>query len=263
MPIITDYIVIAAILYFFLTGWNKGFLKTILGPLSLVIGCMIGFVHYQKTQNLIASLGICILSPFVINILISLILKLWHKAVSMDKSIPLPSRLLGSLFSLFWGSSYLGLMLILIAVTPLPFSWYEKIQNDVLSSKSYSLINEQISKKFPNSFLDVKKITGVLKNPNKLKAYESTEEFKALSNDERLKELFSDEETAKQLRNPDYGKLLSNPKIQAIFQDKELLDKLFALNKKIAEDEVDESPGPKVIDIQPKLDPHGHARGPL
>ena len=67
----------------------------------------------------------------------------------------------------------------------------------------------------------------------------------------------SDEELAEQIQNKDYGKLLANPKIQSIMQDKQLLEKMFALNKKIMEESLDEVPSnistenqPKVIDIK-------------
>ena len=233
---ITDYITAGAILYFFYNGWRKGFLKTLLGPISLIAGCLIGYSYYQKTQNMAVGLAICVLSPFIINILASIILKLWNKAVNSDIPPSMISRLSGSAFSILWGGGYLAMMLILVAVMPLRFGWFEKAQDDVLGSRSYALISERAGDKIPGGFFDIKKIAGVLRDPAKLKEFESTEEFKALREDARLKEFFSDEETADQVRNKDYRGLLSNPKMQAVFRDKELLKKIFALNKKIAEE---------------------------
>lgn len=205
------------------------------------------------------SLGICIISPFAITFLVSIILKLWHKAVNDDAPLPVVSRLFGSVFSILWSGSYLVLLLILIAMTPLRIAWYEKIQADVLASKTYTFIDGQISAKMPSSFLNMKSVTDILKDPNKLKAFESTEEFQALQEDERLKDLLSDEDLAEQVKNQDYQALLSNPKMQAVFRDKELLRKLFALNKRIAQENPEEEPeedsGPKIIEIQPPEEP--------
>ena len=74
-----------------------------------------------------------------------------------------------------------------------------------------------------------------------------------------MEEIFNDEELTQQVRDKNYTQLLSNPKIKAIFQDKELLDKIFALNKRIMESdfkteevkEVIEGRQPKVIDMEP------------
>ena len=254
---ITDYITLGAFLYFFFNGWRKGFLKTLLGPISLIAGCLIGYGYYQRTQNIAIGLGICIIGPFIINILASILLKLWHKAVNSDVPPPTISRLLASAFSILWGGSYLVMMLILIAVSPLKFGWFEKAQKDVLESRSYAFINARLGDRIPSGLLDIKKVTDILQDPAKFEKFESTQEFKALREDTRLKELLSDEETAEQIRNKDYGKLLSNHKMQAVFQDKELLKKMFALNKKLAEedgeneDSTDET-SPKILEIRPE-----------
>ncbi len=232
----TDYITLGAFLYFFFNGWRKGFLKTLLGPISLIVGCLIGYSHYQKTQNIGAALAICIISPFIFTFLASIILKLWNKTVNSDIPPSTVSRLSGSAFSLLWGGGYLVIMMVLIAVSPLKFGWLETAQNNVLASRSYALITERFGDKIPSGFLDIKKVTAVLQNPAKLEAFESSPEFKALRSDARLKELFSDKKTAEQIVNKDYGGLLSNPKMQAVFKDKELLQKLFALNKRIADE---------------------------
>ncbi len=142
--IITDYIAAAVLLFFFFTGWRKGFFKTILGPITMIVGCVMGYLYYQKTHNMAVSLGICIIGPFMINFLVSLVLKIWHKAVNDDAPLALMSRLFGGAFSLFWGSCYLVMTLILIGIVPIRIGWFEKVQDDVLASKSYAFIDTLI-----------------------------------------------------------------------------------------------------------------------
>ena len=231
-----------------------------MGPVSLIAGCWLGYEYYQKNQNIVAGLAVCIISPFIINILVSIILKIWHKAFNKDKVIPLStiSRLSASAFNILWGGSYLAILLVLVAVAPLEAEWFQKAKHDVLKSRSYAVISGLVNDRIPNGSFDVKKVISALQDPAKLQELESTEELKALREDDRLNELFADEETAEQIRDKDYGKLLSNPKMQAVFQDKELLRKLFALNQRIAEESVEEEErsveesGPKVIDIPPE-----------
>ncbi len=252
MSSITDYITIAAFLYFFFSGWRKGFLKTLLGPLSLVVGCLAGFAYYQKTQNMAIGLGISILGPFVFNILASILLKIWHRKVNDSAPPSKTSQMSGGTLSLLWGGSYLILIIVMIAIAPFNFKWFKKAQNDVLASKTYALVQQQAGDRFPNTILDIKQVTSILEDPKKLKQFQSTEEFKSLSEDKSLKDLLTDEETADQIKNKDYSALLANPKMQNVFQNKELLKKIFDLNKKIAEGVPEETSGAKIIDLQPK-----------
>ena len=236
MHSITDYITVSAFLYFFLRGWQKGFLRTILGPISMVVGCLIGYSYYQKNPNIGMALTISILSPFLINLLASIVLKTWNKTVNSDIPPSHISRSCASAFSILWGGAYLIMLIILIAISPLKFGWIEKAQNDVLASRTYAFINENFGDKIPNGFLNIKKVANVLQDPEKLEAFEESEEFKAIQADTRLKDLIEDEDTARQIRDKDYTALLANPKIRAIFNDKEFLRKIFALNKRIVEE---------------------------
>ncbi len=232
---VTDYIIIFALLYLFYRGWSRGILRMLIGPLSFVTCCIAGFFYYQKTQNIATSLLICIISPFILTICASLTLKLWSSTVS-NKAFPSPlSRMLGSLFSILWGGSYLILLLIMIEMIPARFGWLERIQNNIAVSKSYSLFNNLIKDQIPAASIDLKKITHMIHDPSVIEEFESTKEFQDFAKDERLKAIFSDEEISEQIRNKNYSQLLSNPKIQAIFSDQELFEKLLALNKRIME----------------------------
>lgn len=251
----TDYVVLISIIYFFYKGWKKGVLRTLLGPISLVIGGYVGFAHYQKTQDMITGLLICIISPFILTILGSAILKIWHSAVEKKDYIPTPSRFIGGIFSALWGSTYLIMMLVMIAIIPAKFEWFEPIQKNVAMSNSYIFVNEWLSKKVPAASFDIKKLTSAFEDPETLRRVESTKEYNDLMSDPNLKEIFTDEETAKQIEEKNYTQLLSNSKIQAVFQDEALLKKVFALNKKIlqddpAEETTQEPAQPKIINIE-------------
>jgi len=246
---ITDYIMLGALLFFFIRGWRKGVLKTLLAPIALIVGCLIGFIHYRQTQNIAISLSICVFSPFALRILASLILKLWNKAVNKDTPLSLPSKVLGSIFGVLWSGSYLVMLLILIGFIPLHVAWFEKIQNDVIASKSYTAIHQFMDKKTPSIASGINNIAAIIENPAILQHFQSTKEFETLIEDNTLKDIFADEELAEQIQSKDYGKLLANPKMQSIMQDGQLLEKIFALNRKIIEESLDdELSGTKTTD---------------
>jgi len=237
---ITDLIMLGALFFFFIRGWRKGLLKTSLAPIALIVGCLLGYLHYQQTQDIAISLSICVLSPFALRILATLILALWDKAVNKGVPLSFSSKVLGSILGILWSGSYLVMLLITIGFIPLRAEWFAKIQKDVLASKSYTAVHQYMDKKTPSISSGIDNIAAIIENPSKLQRFQSTKEFETLIEDNTLKEIFADEELVEQIQKKDYGNLLTNPKIQSIMQDGQLLEKIFAMNRKIIEENLDE-----------------------
>lgn|SRR3989338_1651355 len=255
---ITDYITIAAILYFAQKGWRKGLMRTALGPISLAAGVIIGVVYYHKSHNMTMSFLAGAVSPFIIRFLATLLLALWVKSSNEKPTLSTLSRLTGCAFSILWGGCYLAVFLILLGLAPFRFGPLEKIHADVTGSKSYALLNRWIGKKSPVSSTNLTKISNVLSDPRQLEQYKTTEEFNSLMEDKQMRDILADEEITVQINKQDYAKLLTNPKIQAIFQDEQLIKKIMALNKVILETETGgtgktagKAPaGPKVVEVK-------------
>jgi hypothetical protein len=254
---ITDYIVAGALLYYLYSGWRNGALKTLLGPIAMVMGCLLGFIYYLRTHHFGTSLLICVLSPFALKWLGALALGLWNK--TGNKVIPpsFVSRLFACALSVLWYGSYVVLILILIGFLPVRLRWFKAVRGDALASKSYRTIQGFLGEKMPAAAGDIEKVAAILKSPEKFRHFQTTQEFKAVAEDGKLGEIFADEEIAALIERHDYIKLMGNPKIQALMQNEELLKKMFALNKKIMEEspegESTEAPmknPPKVISIE-------------
>lgn len=250
----TDYIIIIALIFLFFKGWNKGFLKILVGPASLIAGCFVGFIYYQKTHNIPLSLGICIIGPFIINVTILIGLKILHKAGD-DKppKLPVSSRLLGSAVSILWGGSYLVFILLIIGMIPLQLPAVRKAQYDVLHSRSYGLIASLTKNKIPATHYDLNKIQKFFEDPSQIEKFEDTKEYKDLVSDEHLAAILADEQTIEQFRSKNYTELLANPRVQELFNDEDLLKKIFALNKRIMEGEPidgEKTATPKTINVK-------------
>lgn len=250
---ITDVIMIAALLYFFYRGWCKGALRTLLGPISMIVGFCAAFIYYKQTHNIPISLAICFLGPIALKIFISLMLKIWDKASDKKVSRSIFSSLFGGLFNIVWSGSYIVLLIISIGLIPVQLGWFVTIQNNVLASESYTMIQHFMKNKMPSASGDIKKLTAIFQNPDRLEQFQSTEEFKALVTDDNLKEIFSDEEIVELIQNKDYGKLLMNPKIQSVFQNEEILKKMFALNKKIMTEQLKDENSGGATESQPNV----------
>ena len=232
----TDIIVVILLSFNFIRGWFKGLLRSLLGPISLIIASIASYTYYLKTHDFTLSLVMGILGPFAVHITLAILLKIWHKTVGNGKGLSIFSRILGGGFCLLWSGSILVLMLMLITMVNLNFSWVNKMQTDVLNSRSYTLINRYTGDRLPSQANGMQAMANIFEDPEKLKSLESTKEYKAIMGNEKIKSLFKDQKVLKQIQNQEIMKLLSNPKITAILKDEELIKNFFALNKKILEE---------------------------
>jgi len=114
----TDTIIAVCLILFFYRGWSKGFLRNLLGPVSLILSCILATIYFRETKNMIISLLMGIFGPFVLNILFSLSIAAWNQTVDGKKDLSEISRLLGAGISMLWGGIYLVLILTLISVAP-------------------------------------------------------------------------------------------------------------------------------------------------
>ncbi len=242
MTFLTDVIVRVFILYFLFRGAQKGFLRTLLGPIALILSCLIAFIYYYKTKNIFFSLSMAIFGPLFLTFIFSFVLKSWNTVVN-NKESPSPlSRLAGALLSFLWRAPHLAIMLSFLALVPIPknIAWFIPIQNNVKNSQSYALISRWTKNKIPAAGIDLNKLAAILKNPDHLKALRSTPEFQEIIADNKFRNLFSDQKILQAIKEKNFHELLSQPKIKAFFQDPELIKKFLALQKKIMVTKPDE-----------------------
>lgn len=240
MPISTDLIVILAFLLFFYLGWRKGFMKSIIGPIALIIASIFSIQYYFKTQDMLMALVIGVFGPFILHIIFAILIKIWHISVSDKKELSTPSRFIGGCFSLFWRGSIFVLMLILIVMIPLSWGPMEKIQLNITQSRTYQFFMQFFGEHGGGSAFNLESITDILEDPEKLEQLQETDEFNALVEDKTLKEIFEDEDYIKIAQEKDFAKLLSHPNTQKILQDKNLVQKIMSLQKEIITDGFDQ-----------------------
>ena len=231
----TDGIVLVAFLVFFWNGWRKGFLRTLIGPICLFIGGILGMLYYQKTLNAINSLAISIVFPFLINFIVSTLIKLSQKPKNEDRGLNV-GRLAGGIFNLLWSGGMLILVITAIAILPLNVAVLNNIQKNIRRSKTFVVLNHLFGNKLISGSDQIEKITKIFEDPDKLEKIRSKEEFTQVMSDKKIQDMITDEETARQIKEKNIVQLMSNPRIQSIIQDPALVQKLIELNKEIIKD---------------------------
>src|SRR6266478_8734652 len=115
---LTDLITSLLSIYLIALGASRGFLRSLLGPISLVAGTVVSIVYYNCTKQLIVSLIIGLAGPFILLLILKFLLRAW---VSVTKSSDKPdflSRTGGLVLTLFWGWVFVVFTLILLAAFP-------------------------------------------------------------------------------------------------------------------------------------------------
>ncbi|MBI3617764.1 MAG: CvpA family protein [Candidatus Omnitrophica bacterium] len=230
---ITDSIVLALTLYFLYRGWSQGLLRTLAGPIALIVGCLGAFIYYAQTRNIIVAFIISIAAPLILNIFFSLALAVWHKMTKTENPISPLSRFLGASICALWGGINILLFIVLVALIPLNTSWIERIRQDIFNSVTYSLADQWTKRLVPGKSIDIRSVSQVLKNPEQMQNLQSSAEYKAAWEDKTLQKLLADEEIMRDIRNKNFAKLLANPKMQAMMKDPALVKKILDLNIKI------------------------------
>lgn len=225
---IIDIIVLILFVYYIWRGWRKGFLGALLGPISLAAGCILSYSYYLKTQNIVISLLISLLGPFILHITLTILLKIWTLNADKKKRLSLASRLFGAAFSLSWSGGILVLLILLIMVIPSAVPYAGQIRDNLADSKTYTLIS-YYSKQNPLQTDD----------NIRMEKLSQTEEFKQVMKDEKFRKLVTDPEVQKYIGDKDFGGLMNDENFKEAMKDKDLMIQLFEFQKRIIQDSLD------------------------
>jgi len=232
---ITDYVILAILGVLFIRGFRKGFAKIIIGPIAIICALTGAFVYYRQGGSLPICALIAFLGPLIIQIVLTLILRMFTQKSNKEGAPFLTTgKLFGGLVNLVWGGITTALIVLFITILPMNFSWYNRIKEDVLSSRTYGYINRFAQQTdLPISADNYEKALNVFKDPAKTDQLRESPAFQKIAENKTMKTILEDEDIQFLLKEKEFTKLLLHPKMQTIFQDKELIEDIMKLNKEI------------------------------
>ena len=219
----TDFIIVVLSIFFLSRGSARGFMRSLLGPFSLIIATIVSILYYQSTKDLIASLLIGLLGPLILHLILKFLLKTFAKITNTDVGPGFLSSLGGALLTLIWGWVFVILTLILLTLLPAQGPAMTILHNDITSSFSYKITVPYVERFFPalkGMSPDTKNVT-------------SKSDAQSLAQDPRFQKILQDPEVQKEINDHDIAKLVSNPKMMALNQqilsDPEMFKKVMAV----------------------------------
>lgn len=230
MKFITDLIILLIISYYISRGWRRGFTRTILLPLCLILSVTAAFALYRYSGEIIPPLLISLIGPFVLRIIFSILLKVWNKTVDDNEPLSLISQTTGALISGTSSIVMLTTFLILLVNILLFRSPSDPIRDNITNSLSYQGITLLFGKTLsPIDLLE--DINHKLKNPEIQSQLQSSKEYKDLMEDSAFQDLLNDKETLQILDDGNLAELLTDEQLINTLRNEDILQKILALHK--------------------------------
>lgn len=254
MTLSIDLIIVIACLAFFIIGFNRGFWRAIIGPFALILGAIAGYIYYQKTGEWITSFLISFFGPFLIKLTLGFVLLLFPKDKNAQEDPVTLGKFAGGIFNLVWGGAIIMIALLLITLVPSPWSWLKTLQNQITDSQAYGIMNTLTRNTIENNETDILQMMNFWENPEKIENLQTTPEYQNLMTEDKITTILEDETLMDDIQNKNFVKILGSTKIQDLIKDKDLMSKLFNLQKMMIEttdqDSVNnEHSGPRIINI--------------
>lgn len=229
-----DLIVVVLVLYYIFRGWSKGFVGSLIGPVSLFLGAGISYMYFRQSHNLMIAGIISFFCPILIHITLSVVTNV--STYGHRKSEPsLISSIFGSLISVGWSGGILVLMMLMINVLPPQLPSVAAIQERLALTKSYQMVNHFTGSFSIYSSMPIQTFMTVLENPEQLAALQSSSEYQSFVSDDRIKALMSDPEIQAAVEDRNIGKMLADKRMIDLLQDEDLVSKIFAVQGLIIE----------------------------
>jgi len=227
-----DIVFLFVILYFTLSGLQKGFLSYFLEFL-LVFVCFGGsWLYYKETHNFLYSLIILFLAPLVIAIIFRFLLH-----ISLERSQNIKRVLIshinnigGGIIGFFWGIIWVVLISVVVNIIPLNSEGFLKVKDNVKDSYVLNFIKAVAP--FKSVFLldKLNNLSVIMNDPQATKTLRYNPEFQKLMAEERIQDFLRDRVVMMQLKNRQILGLLANPKFIAILENPGLLKKFLDID---------------------------------
>ncbi len=234
-PSIVDLAVIVLVIVLIFEGWQRGLLKTLVGPAALVLSSVAGSFVFQTEHNIFKSLTVTVLSSLFLNFLFSGLLKIKSADGHHQLSMSWMNRLFGSFFNTAWGLATAGLTLILFMIIPEQMFDVAKIKEQIARSYSYVMLEVFIKDKIP--FVpQTQRFFTILTDSEHYRQVVETPEFSAIYHNPKIQKIISDPKMLEEIKSKNFIGLLKNQEFLAVWQDKELIDEFINLNQRLQKD---------------------------
>ncbi|MBF0593459.1 MAG: hypothetical protein HQL22_00670 [Candidatus Omnitrophica bacterium] len=232
---VTDIIAIIFLVIMAANGTYQGFMRSLAGPVSFLLGLGLGCGYYLLSHDFRGGWIIGIITPFLICWLINRILRERFNPY-VDPQLSLLSRLSGQLLSLSWGIIVVGALVGFLSFFPFEKFELENAGRDVQRSATLALIKPILAKKnllpsSPPTKSCLNDMCSMSEEDNK--TLSSQDEIQTVINDPRVQKLINDPAAVQAIKDRNFTAIMSNPTIKELEKDPGFIAKVLKAYPKI------------------------------
>lgn len=232
-----DKIITAALCIFFISGWVRGFLKSLIGPVSFLCCFISAVIFYDLNRNILMATVIATAGTLAMALTLNILLMIALSTVNKElrgKTFFI-SRLLGSVINVVWQGNIFLVFIMLFSLLPLNNEKLENIQKQVSDSKIAAWYHQQVISR-DNRLEAVMLSFSTLKNPAQLRAIAQTKTFEEFYRKEKVQNFLNDPQVIDALAAKDSIRLINNKSLRDLITDDETMFALTRVVRKIYQD---------------------------
>ncbi len=230
----TDICFILVLTILSITGYYRGFLRTIIGPLAFLAATGAAFLFFKKTNNVLTAMSIGLFGPIFLGWLINLLLDNTFLRNKLPVTSPL-SRFGGLLFNAAWGGFIFLSLLAILIIMPLDVFNLRDVNDNARASMTYKIFKDSFTSLGITPPNEAKKCaSGACSMSNeKKRELASDDEMQEIMNDPRVLKLISDPAMQAAIEKQDIAAIMSNPIIFELGKDPAFIAKAMRIYPKI------------------------------
>lgn len=215
--VLLDKIIIGLLCLFFLSGWLRGFLKALIGPISFLLCFIAAVFFYDLNRNILMAIVIATVGTLALTITWNIILIIGLSMIDKEfrgKLFPV-SRILGSALNLFWQGNIMFAFLVLLFSLPIQNEKFETLQNQVPGSQMIAFYYDKVINRDVRLQAIVASFA-MLRDPQQIKFIVKTKEYKTFLADPILQKFINDPIVIDALEAKDSWELLKSDSLREL-----------------------------------------------
>lgn len=218
--LLLDKIIIVLLCLFFLTGWLRGFLKSLIGPASFLFCFISAVIFYDLNRNILMATFIATIGTIALTITLNILLMASLTTVNKEfrgKAF-LVSRILGSVINILWQGNIMFVTIILLSALPIHNEKFVTLQNQAAESKILAHYYQRMI--YPDNRLTaITTSLAMMRDPQKMQIIASTPEFAAFYADPKVQDFVNDPQVMSAMETQNSLKLIQSASLRALVTD--------------------------------------------
>ncbi len=243
---IMDAIVLGLLCVSLWIGWRRGFVRTIMGPVSMAV-CVYAAYYYLRTAGLVIAVCISLLGPVVIALLMKLARWILYKPqdkAAEEGTLTMVNHWLGMAASFGWAVFLIWVTYLAVVYTyvPVRLTILDPVYRTVINSTGYRLFcrvsgRDTLCRAQQSGFQSGG--DGAAVDMDRIR---TSEEYTRLITRPEVKRLFENETFLTYARERNFSGIIQDKEFQQILADPEVLKDFMKLYQRMVEVQSDAAP---------------------